>query len=278
MIEVVSHNDLINTWRALVDDACTTATLQHVTPESPLYASVHYVLASGGKRLRSLLMLSLFSDITLGKGEVSSSDLINVAVAVELLHAASLIHDDLPSMDDDDFRRGRPACHKQFNEATAVLTGDLLIGLAFHNVAGCGLSSDLAVAATRHLSGAWAQLCTGQAIDIMEGGQGPRREEMIALKTGALFGCATALGAVMARTDAKVVSKCLVWGTEVGSLFQELDDIADGESTMSKGALEARIKKIRKQGSDLVILAGGCEEDSGQGIIPDILNLILGEG
>ena len=200
-------------------------------PVSALEESCRYVSQGGGKRLRGLLACGIAHD--LGGEEPSCAErALSAAVALELLHAASLVHDDLPALDNDDIRRGRASCHKAFGEATAILTGDALIGAAFVVVTSdAGLSSDTQARVVRILSHAWWDLCLGQQLDIdqQKGAASPSRAEMIRLKTGALFGASAGCGAVCAGIREAVVEDYVTWGTRVGECFQALDDLEDGE-------------------------------------------------
>jgi geranylgeranyl pyrophosphate synthase len=148
-----------------------------------------------------------------------------------MLHAASLVHDDLPALDNDDMRRGRPSCHRQFNEATAILTGDYLVGRAFSVVTEGSLTATQQLRILATLAQAWGDLCMGQQVDIEKPTEPSAIHHLMELKTGALFGAAAASGAVCADTDDQVTTQFYVWGKKVGVLFQKLDDLADGDGT-----------------------------------------------
>jgi geranylgeranyl pyrophosphate synthase len=147
-----------------------------------------------------------------------------------------LVHDDLPALDDDDLRRGQPACHKAYGEASAILVGDYLVGAAFEWVTGPTAEIDVASQAgvCRLLARAWSAVCIGQHIDITanlaaSAVSSVRRDELYRLKTGALFGAAAACAGVLAAAPATCVEELHSWGVSLGVAFQHLDDLRDGE-------------------------------------------------
>jgi geranylgeranyl pyrophosphate synthase len=211
---------------------------------SSLHRACRYVSEGGGKRLRALLVCGVAWDLmNLGCASTDRACLngaISSAVALELLHAASLVHDDLPALDNDDLRRGRAACHKEFGEATAILTGDALVGAAFMEVtADATISSDNQSRITRIISRAWWDLCIGQQLDIdlKQATDGVVRDQMIRLKTGALFGAAVGCGAVCAGIRESLIDNYIAWGIRVGECFQALDDLVDGDREIADCAL-----------------------------------------
>ncbi len=187
-----------------------------------------YTLEAPGKRIRSALVLwscEVISDRVCPNAEIA-------AAAIEMVHTYSLVHDDLPAMDDDDFRRGRPTCHKAFDEATAILTGDALLTLAFGILArevdepkmAIRLISELAEAAGP------AGMITGQMADLKaektEGSQ-ELLEHIHTNKTAKMFRCAAAMGAIVGGADESQF-KCLCeYGLKIGLGFQIADDILD---------------------------------------------------
>jgi geranylgeranyl pyrophosphate synthase len=202
-----------------------------------LQAAMRYSVLGGGKRLRALLVY-----ITGTAFAARESDLDAPAAAVELIHAYSLIHDDLPAMDDDDLRRGRPACHKAFDEGTAILAGDALQALAFAVLA--ARSNELDDATRVQMFTVLAEaigvggMAGGQAIDLEAAGRPadePRLEQMHRLKTGALIRASVELGALAApRIDPPVRAALRRYGDEIGLAFQIQDDILDvtGDTAM----------------------------------------------
>lgn len=209
-----------------------------------LIEAANYVLLGGGKRLRALVTLAVSNDLSKGRGGEGIS--MRPAVSIEALHAASLVHDDLPALDNDDFRRGKPSCHKAYGDATAVLLGDLLIGASI----GALVAPEVSLAQQARLSGVlaetWRALCVGQQLDIESPRDEAQRSRMIELKTGALFGAAAACGAICAAATDDVVDGLNDWGVRLGVLFQKLDDVDDGERA------ESELETVRAQGRKLI--------------------------
>ncbi len=196
-----------------------------------LHEAMSYGLLNGGKRLRpSLVYLS---------GEVfgaSQSDLDAPATAIELIHSYSLIHDDLPAMDDDDLRRGKPTVHKQFDEATAILVGDALQSLAFdaladHSYQQTTARNQMQMVKTLAKAAGYQGMCGGQAIDLACTNQSVSLEQlqtMHRLKTGALIEASVTLGALAAPDVTPDVLKQLsIYAKATGLAFQVQDDILD---------------------------------------------------
>ncbi len=206
-------------------------------PESRA-AAMSYSLLAPGKRLRPLLVLMAAE--ACGGSETAA---LPAACAVEMVHTYSLIHDDLPAMDDDDLRRGLPTCHKKFGEALAILAGDALLTLAFETIAS-GCAPATAAACCRELAAAAgaAGMVGGQADDLaMESRTGDGSLEELeflhARKTGALFRAALRLGVLSARgewpsgADAQTLALFDAYGRAFGLAFQITDDLLDVESS-----------------------------------------------
>jgi len=188
-----------------------------------LVEAIRYALLGGGKRLRPALVLA---SCEAHGGDASDGSLaMRFAVALEAIHTYSLVHDDLPAMDDDDLRRGRPTVHKAYDEATAVLVGDGLQSLAFaHLLAG---AEPAAARLARLLADNAYLMVEGQARDMAGEGQRLSEEEVTLLmstKTGALLATAVAGGAVAAGAAAEAVYP---WGLKLGLAFQIADDLLD---------------------------------------------------
>lgn len=199
-------------------------------PAARLAAAMRYSVFAGGKRLRPVLVL-LASDLCGGSRDMA----IAPACAMEMVHAYSLIHDDLPAMDNDDFRRGRPSCHKAFGEATAILAGDALLTLAFEILAQppCGRVAASLVAELARGAG-YAGMVGGQMADMaFEGGE-PTAEAVAFIhshKTAALMGAALRLGAIAAEAPADTVARLGRFGERLGLAFQIADDALDVEGS-----------------------------------------------
>jgi farnesyl diphosphate synthase len=219
-------------------DACdrVEAVLEHVLPKpagrhARVQEAMRYAIFAGGKRLRPFMTLqfaALFGAPDLGAGRT--------AAAIEALHTYSLVHDDLPCMDDDDLRRGRPTTHKAFDEATAVLAGDALLTLAFEILADPATHADGAVrgALVTRLAQAGGSegMIGGQMMDIEAPAAGFDAEEVITLqrmKTGALFEFACEAGAILAQAGAEPQAMARAYARDVGLAFQIADDLIDLE-------------------------------------------------
>jgi geranylgeranyl diphosphate synthase, type II len=214
----------------LVDEALDRYLPRPEGPTARLAEAMRYSVFAGGKRLRPMLVL-LASDLCGGR----QADAVPPACAIELVHTYSLIHDDLPAMDDDDFRRGRPSCHRAFDEATAILAGDALLTLAFEILAQPPVADRAAalVAELAHAAGA-AGMLGGQIADMVyEGGQ-PTPEAVDFIherKTAALVASGLRLGALAARADAATTDRLGRFGRAIGLAFQIADDALDVEAT-----------------------------------------------
>lgn len=196
---------------------------------SPLFHACEYSISNGGKYVRPVLVYA--AEIAVTKTSSASSDY--PACAIELIHTYSLIHDDLPAMDDDDLRRGQPSLHRAYDEATAILAGDALQASAFELLADTpGITAEqkvkmikvLAVAAGRH------GMVGGQAIDIDAVDTEinlTQLREMHSLKTGALISASLALGAISAGATEKQLAELHEYGKHIGLAFQVVDDILD---------------------------------------------------
>jgi geranylgeranyl pyrophosphate synthase len=192
-----------------------------------LREAMRYAVLGGGKRLRPAVVL--FSAQAVG-GDARAA--LPAACALELLHAYTLVHDDLPAMDDDRERRGRPTVHVAFGEAQAILVGDALLTEAFGSLADLGVH---AASATRVLCARAGvhELLMGQALDLSGEGQAPPTldalERLDAAKTGALFSAAAELGAIAAGAPLELRGRLSRYGLALGIAFQHADDLADGD-------------------------------------------------
>ncbi|WP_049962748.1 polyprenyl synthetase family protein [Ruminococcus sp. HUN007] len=201
--------------------------------QNRLTEAMRYSLEAGGKRIRPVLVTE-FCRLCGGSAEMAAAP----AAAIEMIHTASLIHDDLPAMDNDDFRRGRPSCHKAYTEAEAILAGDALIVLPFQIIAEdtaldgakkARIISDLAA------STAVTGMIGGQAIDIDNETRNDVDEEnlryMYSLKTGALIRTSARMGCIAAGASEEMINRADEYAKKIGLAFQIIDDILDVTST-----------------------------------------------
>jgi len=225
-------------YRQMIDaalEACLPA-----EPGNTLVEAMRYSLFSGGKRVRPLLCLMFCR--ACGGNEGSA---IGFACAVEMVHTYSLIHDDLPCMDDDAFRRGEPSCHIRFGEAQALLAGDALLTLAFGIAADpCGLAPGAiaqAVAALARCAG-YRGMIGGQSLEFGLGSpaQGELLEEIDRLKTAQLIEAACVTGCIAAGAGTRQIDAAKAYAENVGLVFQIIDDLLDGENGREQNKAAAR--------------------------------------
>jgi len=201
--------------------------------EARVFDAMRYSSLGGGKRLRAFFVLA---GATLFK--VGAVPALRTASAIEFLHAYSLIHDDLPAMDDDDLRRGKPSCHRQFDEATAILAGDALQALAFEVLAHETTHGDPAVrtalvAELARAAGAHGMV-GGQMLDLLAETQGPDQSigaitRLQRLKTGALISFSCTAGAILGKAPEPMRAALAAYAHDVGLAFQIVDDLLDVE-------------------------------------------------
>jgi len=248
---MVSIQDYLREKSALVDSR-----LEHLLPSTDdAPASVHqamrYSVFAGGKRLRPILALTTHKLVG-----GAQNDVLDVACALEMIHTYSLIHDDLPCMDDDDFRRGKPSLHKAFNEGIAVLAGDALHALAFEI---------LALKAPAKLIQEIAQaigskgMIGGQVMDLESEGKESTPQEVEYIhqrKTGFLITTAVRAGAICGQAEEKQLTALTQYGQRIGLAFQIIDDVLD---------VEGRYEDLGK--------AVGADEDRGKITYPKVFGL-----
>jgi farnesyl diphosphate synthase len=216
----------------------TEQTMDHLLPkgeegEGRVFEAMRYSSLGGGKRLRAFFVLAsamLF--------KVGAMPALRTASAIEFVHAYSLIHDDLPAMDDDDLRRGKPSCHKQFDEATAILAGDALQALAFEVLAHEATHGDPAVrtalvAELARAAGARGMV-GGQMLDLLAETQGPDMAigaitRLQRLKTGALISFSCTAGAILGKAPEPMRAALAAYAHDLGLAFQIVDDLLDVE-------------------------------------------------
>jgi len=233
--------------RAEVDALLAARLPQPADDPGRLVEAMRYSLLAPGKRLRPILSMAAVEAVGARLGEPERI----AAAAVELVHCYSLIHDDLPAMDDDDFRRGRPTSHKAFGEATAILAGDALLTLAFEWLADAASLADApgryghavkALARGAGLSG----MVRGQARDMLP--EPPATllalEQLHVEKTGALFRAAVEIGAAAAGASAEATATLGRFGAAYGIAFQHADDRDDGEHAAFAERARERVHEL----------------------------------
>ena len=228
----------------------------HISPNK-LHEAMRYATLSGGKRVRALLAHATGDFCGADKNKIDQA-----AIAVEMIHAYSLVHDDMPCMDDDDLRRGKPSCHKQFDDATALLVGDALQSLAFQVLSAPNLHANvenqinmihlLAIASgSRGMAG-------GQAIDLDSVGEALTQTQLELMhihKTGALIRAAALLGAYSANNlDEKRISAIDHYAQSIGLAFQVVDDILDAEADTETLGKTAGKDAVRNKPTYVTIL------------------------
>jgi farnesyl diphosphate synthase len=240
-----------------------TARPGEVARPARLMAAMRHAVLGGGKRLRPFLAVETAR--VLGR---AGEGPLRAGAAVEVLHCYSLVHDDLPSMDDDDLRRGKPTVHRAFDEATAILAGDALQTLAFEVLADPATDADGAVRSGLVLGLARAAglggMVGGQMLDLAaEGRYGEARldeaavRRLQAMKTGAILAFSVEAGAILGRADAVARSRFAAYGRALGAAFQVADDILDREA--SAEALGKRTGKDHDKGKATLVDILGLE-------------------
>ena len=218
-------------YLAQASKALDAACGQFVPETSEVCRAARYSLLGGGKRIRAVLVLSVCD--LLGGDKAAAGQF---AAAVEMLHCYSLIHDDLPCMDNDDLRRGRPSCHKAFDEASAMLAGDVLLTEAFEVVANAPASAQACVRAARALgAGAGSRgMVYGQELDLKYEALAATEDQLRLIhrnKTGALINAAVQMGAAAAEADTETCRVLEAYAYGLGLVFQIVDDVLDVTST-----------------------------------------------
>lgn len=225
-----------------------------------LQEAMEYSLLAGGKRLRPVLVLEC---CRLCGGELDKA--IPFAAGVEMIHTYSLIHDDLPAMDNDDMRRGRPTNHKVYGEATAILAGDALLTAAFEQLAKAELPSERIVAAVACLSRCAGApgMVGGQVLDMAGEGRSlsiRELEQLQSLKTGALISAAAELGCIAAGGSAQQREKIVTYAQALGRAFQVRDDMLDEISTAEELGKPIGSDRANEKSTFLTALGlSGCQ-------------------
>ena len=224
----MSLSDYLTTQGQRIDAELDRLLPPESEPPATIHRAMRYSVFAGGKRIRPVLCLAAAHAVSPDEPE----GLVAVACSLEFIHSYSLIHDDLPAMDDDDLRRGRPTSHKVFGEAMAILAGDALQCIAFE-VLGCVGDARLVHELAR-ASGSVRGMIGGQVHDVEGEGQPPTAElleQIHRAKTGALLRASVRLGAIHAGATAEQLDDLSRYGEHTGLAFQIVDDILDVEQT-----------------------------------------------
>ena len=217
----------------LVDEWLDRLIPSEIEQPSTIHKAMRYSLFAGGKRLRPIL--------TIATGEIFGAqehELLPAACSLEMIHTYSLIHDDLPAMDDDDLRRGRPTNHVVFGEAIAILAGDALLTQAFQTLANYeSLNAEdkvRVISEVGQAAGTIRALIGGQVLDMQSEGKvisGEQLEEIHRAKTGALIRCAVRIGAIIGGSSERELKALTEYGEKAGLAFQIADDLLDETAT-----------------------------------------------
>lgn len=229
----------------------------------PLKDAMLYSLQAGGKRIRPLYTLAVLKEL-----DIQNEDAIIVASTIEMIHTYSLIHDDLPAMDNDDLRRGKPTNHKVFGEALAILAGDALVTLAFGIIARLkNISPELKIVLIDKLSfSAGAEgMVGGQVLDMLGEGQTltlEQLEEVHLNKTGALLSFSILAGAIIANVSEEIMSALEKYAFHIGLAFQIQDDILDVEGTSEQlGKTAGKDLKSEKNTYPSILTMEGAKKE-----------------
>jgi geranylgeranyl diphosphate synthase, type II len=229
--------EILTEYRARVDAALARWLPAADLPPATIHEGMRYSVFAGGKRLRPILALCGAEAVG---GKTGAA--LPAAVALELIHTYSLVHDDLPAMDDDDFRRGRPTCHKVYGEAVAILVGDALLTYAFQVLSdpdddGAAPARRLQILHEISAAAGSSGMVGGQTMDIQAEGQaldGPTLLNLHARKTGALLRVSVRVGALAGGADERQLAALTTYGERIGLAFQIVDDLLDIEGTTAE--------------------------------------------
>ena len=249
-------------------------------PRRRLIEAMRYAAIGGGKRLRPLLLVS-----TAEMHAVDRASAVRAATAIEAIHVYSLIHDDLPCMDDDALRHGKPTLHRAFDEATAVLAGDSLHALAFEIIADPVTSGDPfvraeLVQALAGASGAWG-MAGGQMMDIMAEGEVfdlPTVTRLQQLKTGALLAAAVEMGAILGRVPAEGRQHLRGFARDLGLAFQISDDLLDAEGDEDRAGKALRKDADRGKQTFLTLLGPDRAREQAAMLVEQAIGHLSGYG
>lgn len=228
------YKETAQAWAQRTEQRLAELCDEYLPQDAEIGQAARYSLLGGGKRVRAVLTLAACE-----LAGAPAERALAYACALEMLHCYSLIHDDLPCMDNDDFRRGRPSCHKQYGEATALLAADALVTAAFEVIANAALPAQSRVQAAAVLAkaGGARGMLYGQELDKRYETQPASEEQLRALhahKTGALIVAAVELGCLAAGADEALRAALAQYAAELGLVFQIVDDILDVTATTAE--------------------------------------------
>lgn len=267
--------------RTIVDSALLNYLQRSRRNDAEILAAMMYSIQAGGKRLRPILCMA--TTHALGGSEAEA---LPVGCALEMIHTYSLIHDDLPALDDDQLRRGQPTCHTRFDEATAILAGDALLTLAFEVLAKEGAAqapSDagiwLQVVARMAAAAGYRGMVEGQMRDLAAEGRRLDLDDLRALhnlKTGELLQSAVACGAMIAKADAEQLSALEAYGRHVGLAFQVADDVLNVTGDPDKLGKAVGTDVDRQKNTYPALLGLDESRSYADGLVADALQALTG--
>lgn len=271
-----SLTSILSNYVKIVDAELDRVLIAESIKPSLIHESIRYSIFAGGKRIRPILCLLTFEMLN----SSTSKKALAQACALEMIHTYSLIHDDLPAMDNDDLRRGKPTNHKKFDEATAILAGDALLTFAFEHLANEIHDSLIAIKSIKCLSQAIGSkgMIGGQVMDMQgEKNKNPSIDDVDQIhqrKTGALLQASMLLGAIAAEADVKTIKIIQEVGAKLGCAFQIADDILDLESSPEK--LGKSVKKDLKENKVTYPRIIGIEKSKNKAreLIKDVYQLL----
>ena len=245
-----------------------------------LAEAMGYALSAGGKRIRPILAIASYEAVG---GKSPEGSILPVASSIELIHTYSLIHDDLPAMDDDDFRRNKPSTHKAFGEAEAILAGDALLTDAFNIISESDAKPALLLKAMRELSyGSGPEgMVGGQSMDILLEGKKANKKQLLYVhthKTGALIRASIRIGAIMANASPAKLEALTEYGEKIGLAFQVTDDILDVTGTMEELGKPIGSDDAKGKNTYPSIFGLDQAQKKAEGLVNDSLTALKGFG
>lgn len=260
-------------------NAALSEILAESSISSRLAEAMKYALLTGGKRIRPVLCLAAAEAVS-----SKADDALKAACSLEMIHAYSLIHDDLPAMDNDDRRRGQPTCHIAFDEATAIFAGDALLTLAFQ------ILSSTEVATSEHLASKWIKvihtialtagykgMLEGQMIDIDSEEvclNLDELEKMHSLKTGALFEASVCSGAILGKGSSRQIEQLGIYSKNIGLAYQIIDDILNVEGDSAVTGKAVGTDKIRQKSTYPSIMGIDKSKEIAQKLVNNALQAL----